>query len=106
MSRPFEQPPEVIHVPAAERNDRHEAGVDGHAEALGDAGQHDLLAVALAQDDEPGEIQLGICPHGLADELVRLAAVGRQLDRLDDRVVVRLRFEPQVADPFRLDAAA
>ena len=97
-----EQLPEVVGVPASERdNVRRTTGVcntSGCAMPLACAiaGMTSSLRVAFAEDDEAGEIQLRVRADRLAD-LAGLGGVIRAGD-LGTRGVLRCRVETEVPD--------
>ena len=55
-----EKAPEMIDMPAAERNHRHRCVVLGDAGGRQDTWQDHLLAIAFTEHYEPREVQLGI----------------------------------------------
>ena len=99
----IEQSPEVIHVPPAERDNRDETRVNRNRGLLAKSGEDDLLAIPLAQHDEPREVQLGISPHRLTDVLVGLVRLRGELDLPDDGPV-RVGVESKVPNRRRVDA--
>lgn len=60
----------VVDVSPSQRDHGNGRLVGGPAMGLQQSRQHDLLAVAFSEDDQPREVQLGEGLHGLAHKLV------------------------------------
>ena len=98
------QLPEVVGVPAPERDHRDEGRVEVDAPGLRYGGNDQFLGVALAEHDELGEVQLGVRADRFAHVLASFRGVVRQGDRQDGRGA-GVGVEPEVADARRVDAA-
>ncbi|KLI96872.1 hypothetical protein WQ59_26580 [Streptomyces sp. KE1] len=55
----------MVDVPTAQGDHRHRCVVLWDAGRRQDTGQDELLTVALAEDNKPREVQLGVCLHRL-----------------------------------------
>ena len=64
-----EKPPEVADISSAQRHDRHEGWIKLNAHSFSNPRNHKPLGVALAENDEAGEVKLRVGPDGEADIL-------------------------------------
>ena len=78
-----EQLPEVVGVPAPQRDHRDEGRVEVDAPGPRDGGNDQFLGVTLAEHDELGEVQLGVRADRFAYVLASLRGAVRQSDRPD-----------------------
>jgi hypothetical protein len=80
----FQQPPEMLHMPSAQWDDRNEGRIDQEIERSAKEAERSAR-ITFDEQDEPGEVEFGIGQHGATDELGGLVDACRHLDLLDRR---------------------